>query len=43
LAKREWQYFVPTFRNAKERSSVVLVVTSGRQLGTAYRIAYEAL
>jgi hypothetical protein len=37
------QYFVPTFRNAKERSSMVLIITSGRQLGTAYRISYQAL
>jgi hypothetical protein len=36
------QYFVPTFRNAKERSNVMLIITSGRQVGTAYRIAYQA-
>lgn len=37
------QYFVPAFRNAKERANVMLIVTSGRQVGTAYRIAYQAL
>jgi hypothetical protein len=37
------QYFVPTFRNARERSNVMLIVTSGRQVGTAYKIAYQAL
>ena len=37
------QYFVPTFRNAKERSNVMLIITSGRQVGTAYKIAYQAL
>jgi len=37
------QYFVPTFRNAKERANVMLIVTSGRQVGTAYKIAYQAL
>jgi hypothetical protein len=40
--KGRLQYFVPTFRSAKERSSVVLIVTSGRQVGTAYKIAYQA-
>lgn len=37
------QYFVPTFRSAKERASVVLIVTSGRRVGTAYRVAYKSL
>jgi hypothetical protein len=37
------QYFVPAFRSAKERSNVLLIVTSGRQVGTAYRIAYQAM
>jgi len=30
------------FRSARERRSVVLIVTSGREHGTAYRIAYRA-
>ena len=29
-------------RNARERRSVVLIVTSGREHGTAYRVAYRA-
>jgi hypothetical protein len=37
------QYFVTRFRNARERARVMLIVTSGRQLGTAYRVAYQAL
>jgi hypothetical protein len=37
------QYFVPTFRNAKERAHVMLIVTSGRQIGTAYKVAYQSL
>jgi hypothetical protein len=37
------QYFVPEFRNAKERANVTLIITSGRQVGTAYRIAYQAM
>jgi hypothetical protein len=41
--KGRLQYFVPTFRNAKERSHVMLIVTSGRQLGTAYKVAYQSL
>jgi hypothetical protein len=41
--KGKLQYFVPTFRSAKERKSVMLIVTSGRQIGTAYRVAYQAL
>jgi hypothetical protein len=40
--KGHLQYFVPSFRNARERSSVLLIVTSGRQVGTAYKIAYQA-
>lgn len=41
--KGKLQYFVQTFRNAQERQSVMLVVTSGRQIGTAYKVAYQAL
>jgi hypothetical protein len=41
--KGELQYFVTTFRTAKERKNVMLIVTSGRQLGTAYRVAFQAL
>jgi hypothetical protein len=41
--KGKLQYFVPTFRSAKERKSVMLIVTSGRQIGTAYKVAYQAL
>jgi hypothetical protein len=37
------QYFVPMFRSAKERKNVMLIVTSGRQIGTAYKVAYQAL
>ncbi|MFL5962851.1 MAG: hypothetical protein ACJ757_08175 [Gaiellaceae bacterium] len=37
------QYFVPTFLTVKERGSVMLIVTSGRQVGTAYKVAYQAL
>jgi hypothetical protein len=37
------QYFVPMFRSAKERQNVMLIVTSGRQIGTAYKVAYQAL
>jgi hypothetical protein len=40
--KGHLQYFVPTFRSAKERKSVMLIITSGRQVGTAYKIAYQA-
>ena len=41
--KGHLQYFVPTFRTAKERSSVTLIITSGRQVGTAYKVAYQSL
>lgn len=41
--KGRLQYFVPTFRTAKERASVMLIVTSGRQVGTAYKVAYQSL
>jgi hypothetical protein len=37
------QYFVPTFRTAKERANVMLIITSGRQVGTAYKVAYQAM
>jgi hypothetical protein len=40
--KGHLQFFVSTFRTAKERSNVMLIITSGRQVGTAYRIAYQA-
>jgi hypothetical protein len=40
--KGRLQYFVPAFRSAKERSSVMLIVTSGRKVGTAYKVAYKA-
>jgi hypothetical protein len=41
--KGRLQYFVTTFRTAKERKNVMLIVTSGRQIGTAYKVAYQAL
>jgi hypothetical protein len=41
--KGELQYFVSTFQNAKERAHVMLIVTSGRQIGTAYKVAYQSL
>jgi len=41
--KGRLQYFVPMFRNAKERAHVMLIVTSGRQIGTAYKLAYQSL
>jgi len=41
--KGKLQYFVSTFRNAKERAHMMLIVTSGRQIGTAYKVAYQAL
>jgi hypothetical protein len=41
--KGKLQYFVPTFRNANERKHVMLIVTSGRQIGTAYKVAYQSL
>lgn len=37
------QYFVTPFRTAKERSSVELIVTSGRKVGTGYLVAYQAI
>ncbi len=36
------QTFQTRLRNARERSSVVLIVTSGREHGTAYKVAYRA-
>src|SRR3954452_15282509 len=36
------QYFITRFRSGKERRNVVLIVTSGREVGTAYRIAFQA-
>jgi hypothetical protein len=41
--KGELQYFVTIFRNARERAKVMLIVTSGRQLGTAYKVAFQSL
>jgi hypothetical protein len=40
--KGHLQYFVTRFRSVRERQSVVLIVTSGREAGTAYRVAYRA-
>ena len=37
------QYFITRFRSAKERASLELIVTSGREVGTAYRVAYQAI
>jgi hypothetical protein len=37
------QYFAARFHSAKERKNLVLIITSGRQVGTAYRIAYQAM
>ena len=37
------QYFVTRFRNAKERQNAMLIVTSGRDVGTAYLVAYQAI
>jgi hypothetical protein len=42
-ARGHEQYFVTRFRNAKERSNVMLIVTSGRDVGTAYLVAYQAM
>jgi hypothetical protein len=36
------QTFATRFRSARERGSVVLIVTSGREHGTAYRVSYRA-
>jgi hypothetical protein len=36
------QYFVPSFRDARERENVLLMITSGREVGTAYKVAYQA-
>jgi hypothetical protein len=41
--KGRLQYFVTMFRNANERRSLMLIVTSGRQIGTAYKLAYQSL
>jgi hypothetical protein len=40
--KGHLQYFVTRFRSVRERQSVELIVTSGREAGTAYRVAYRA-
>jgi len=37
------QFTVAGFRNANERKNLELIITSGRELGTAYRIAYQAV
>jgi hypothetical protein len=37
------QYFLTNFLTEKERRSVMLIVTSGRQVGTAYLVAYQAV
>jgi hypothetical protein len=37
------QYFVTKFRSAAERQNVTLIVTSGRDVGTAYLVAYQTL
>ena len=37
------QFTVAAFRSAKERTSVELIITSGREVGTAYRVVYQAL
>jgi hypothetical protein len=36
------QTFATRFRSGRERSSVVLIVTSGRERGTAYKVFYRA-
>ena len=41
--KGKLQYFVSKFRTANERKRVMLIVTSGRQIGTDYKVAYQAL
>jgi hypothetical protein len=41
--KGHLQYFVTRFRTAKERKTVELIVTSGREVGTAYKVAFQAL
>jgi hypothetical protein len=41
-AKGHEQYFSVRFRNAKERASVMLIVTSGRRVGTRYLVATQA-
>jgi hypothetical protein len=37
------QFFVTRFRSAKERSTIMLIVTSGREEGTAYQVVTQAL
>jgi hypothetical protein len=41
--KGHLQYFVTRFRTAKEPADVTLIVTSGRQVGTAYQVVTQAL
>jgi hypothetical protein len=42
-ARGHEQFFTTQFRNDTERNNVMLIVTSGRQVGTAYLVAYQAL
>ena len=37
------QFFETSFRNAEEAQKVMLIVTSGRREGAAYKVAYQAL
>lgn len=37
------QFFVARFRSADERRNVMLIVTSGREAGTAYQVVTQAL
>jgi hypothetical protein len=41
--KGHLQYFVTRFPSAKERKTIELIVTSGREVGTAYKVAFQAL
>jgi hypothetical protein len=41
--KGHLQYFVTRFKTAKERANVMLIVSSGRQVGTAYQVVTQAL
>jgi hypothetical protein len=41
-AKGHEQYFTVRFRSAKERANVLLIVTSGRRVGTRYLVATQA-
>jgi hypothetical protein len=37
------QLFSAAFRNARERTNALLIVTSGRKLGTAYNVTFQAV